>query len=147
MLSKNEKEQIDKVFRAMDTNGDGMLSKEEIKNGYAEFFGRSLNDNEIDEMFDKVDTDKSGAIDYSEFVVATMNEKNLLSNNKLQTAFKMFDKDGGGTISTDEIKQVLSFGQSLDEEVIQQIIQQVDANGDGEISFDEFAQMMLKNIE
>ncbi len=34
-------------------------------------------------MFDKVDADKSGAIDYSEFVVATMNEKNLLSNNKL----------------------------------------------------------------
>lgn len=98
-------------------------------------------------MFDKVDTDKSGAIDYSEFVVATMNEKNLLSNNKLQTAFKMFDKDGGGSISTDEIKQVLSFGQNLDEEVVNQIIKQVDANGDGEISFDEFAQMMLKNIE
>jgi len=39
-----------------------------------------------------------------------MNEKNLLSNNKLHTAFKMFDKDGGGSISTDEIKQVLSFG-------------------------------------
>jgi len=104
LLSKNEKESIDKVFRAMDVNGDGKLSKEEIKNGYAEYFGKSLSDEEIDEMFDKVDADGSGAIDYSEFVVATMNEKNLLSNNKLQTAFKMFDKDGGGSISTDEIK-------------------------------------------
>ena len=66
-------------------------------------------------MFDKVDTDGSGEIEYSEFVVATMNEKNLLNNNKLQTAFKMFDKDGGGSISIDEIKQVLSFGQNLDE--------------------------------
>jgi len=77
--------------------------------------------------------------------VATMNEKNLLSNNKLQTAFKMFDKDGGGSISTDEIKQVLSFGQSLDEKVVNDIIKQVDANGDGEISFEEFAEMMKKN--
>jgi len=118
LLSKQEKESIDKVFRAMDVNGDGKLSKEEIKNGYAEYFGKSLSDEEIDEMFDKVDADGSGAIDYSEFVVATMNEKNLLSNNKLQTAFKMFDKDGGGSISTDEIKQVLSFGQNLDEEVV-----------------------------
>ena len=49
-------------------------------------------------MFSKVDVDNSGAIDYSEFVVASMNEKNLLSNNKLQSAFKMFDKDGGGSL-------------------------------------------------
>jgi len=55
-------------------------------------------------MFNKVDADGSGEIDYSEFVVATMNDKALLSSDKLQTAFKMFDKDGGGTISNDEIK-------------------------------------------
>jgi len=88
----------------MDKNGDGVLTKDEIKSGYQEYFGRSLNDSEINEMFDKVDADGSGAIDYSEFIVATMNEKNLLSNNKLQTAFKMFDKDGGGSISVEEIK-------------------------------------------
>jgi len=41
---------------------------------------------------------------------------------------------------------VLSFGQNLEESVIEQIIKQVDANGDGEISYDEFAQMMLQNI-
>jgi len=34
-------------------------------------------------MFDAVDADGSGVIEYSEFVVATMNEKNLLSGNKL----------------------------------------------------------------
>ena len=146
LLSKQEKTDIDKVFRAMDVNGDGKLSKEEIKNGYAEFFGKSLTDEQVDDMFAKVDADGNGEIDYSEFVVATMNEKNLLSNNKLQTAFKMFDKDGGGSISTDEIKQVLSFGQNLDEAVINQIIKQVDENGDGEISYEEFAAMMLKNI-
>jgi len=41
---------------------------------------------------------------------------------------------------------VLSFGQNLEESVSEQIIKQVDANGDGEISYDEFAQMMLQNI-
>jgi len=147
LLSKQEKEQIDKVFRAMDLNGDGKLQKDEIKKGYAEFFGRHLTDQEVDELFNKVDADGSGEIEYSEFVVATLNEKNLLSNNKLQTAFKMFDKDGGGTISIQEIKEVLSFGQNLDENVIQQIIKQVDANGDGEISYEEFSQMMLQNIK
>jgi len=40
----------------------------------------------------------------------------------------------------------LSFGQNLDEKVVQQLIAQVDKNGDGEISYEEFAAMMLKNI-
>lgn len=35
-------------------------------------------------MFDKVDADGSGEIDYSEFIVATMSERALLSDNKLQ---------------------------------------------------------------
>jgi len=131
----------------MDLNGDGKLSKEEIKIGYKEFFGKELDDDEVDAMFANVDADGNGEIEYSEFVVATMNEKQLLSSNKLQSAFKMFDKDGGGSISTDEIKTVLSFGQTLDESVINSIIKQVDENGDGEISFEEFAVMMHKNIQ
>lgn len=50
-------------------------------------------------MFDSVDTDKSGFIDYSEFVAAAISEKNATSNDNLLAAFKMFDKDGSGLIS------------------------------------------------
>ena len=98
-------------------------------------------------MFDSVDTDKSGFIDYSEFVVAAMNESELTTNEKLQAAFKMFDKDGSGIISPDEIKEVLSFGgtNQLSKQAIETIVKQVDDNGDGEISFEEFVEMM-KNI-
>lgn len=67
----------------MDTNGDGKLQKDEIQEGYKKFFGRELSSEEVDEMFAKVDADGNGEIEYSEFVVATLNEKNLLSNNKL----------------------------------------------------------------
>ena len=103
----------------MDVNGDGKLCKDEIQAGYKKYFGRDLSNEEVDDMFSKVDIDKSGLIDYSEFVVASLNEKNLLSNSKLKAAFKMFDKDGGGSISTDEIKQVLSYGQNIDDSVLQ----------------------------
>ena len=43
-------------------------------------------------------------------MVAAMNPFNMLSKSKLFQAFQMFDKDGGGTISVDEIKEALSFG-------------------------------------
>jgi Ca2+-binding EF-hand superfamily protein len=54
----------------------------------------------------------------------------------------MFDKDGSGNISADEIREVLGFGGSLSDKQISQIIKQVDENGDGEIDFDEFVNMM-----
>jgi calcium-dependent protein kinase len=96
-------------------------------------------------MFKSVDIDASGFIDYSEFVLACMNEKNLLTNEKLEAAFKMFDKDGSGLITKDEIKEVLVVGASIDESAINDVIKQVDENGDGEISFEEFC-LMMKNI-
>ena len=58
----------------------------------------------IEKIFTKVDMDKSGFIDYSEWVVATIDKKKLLSEEKLKAAFSLFDKDGGGTISAHEVK-------------------------------------------
>lgn len=74
-----------------------------------------------------------------------MNEKHLLTNEKLEAAFKMFDKDGSGCISGDEIKAVLCAQNQIDAAAMDEIIKQVDDNGDGEISFEEFCQMM-KNL-
>ena len=92
----------------MDANGDGKLSKEEIKNGYQVHYGKIISDKEVDQMFDAVDTDQSGYIDYTEFVVAAMNEKDMLTKERLSAAFKMYDKDNSGTISPQEIKMVLN---------------------------------------
>lgn len=112
--------------------------------GYEEHFGKTMNIEDVDQLFSQVDIDGSGFIDYSEFVIASMNEKQLLTNDKLEAAFKMFDKDGSGMISIEEIKQVLSFGKNLDDRAVEDMIKQVDENGDGEISFDEFSKMMRR---
>ena len=62
----------------------------------------------------------------------------------MHAAFRMFDKDGSGIISADEIRDVLCFGgtNALSAEAVDAIIKQVDENGDGEIQFEEFVVMM-----
>lgn len=99
---------------------------------------------EVERIMSIADADGSGEIDYSEFVVATMDKKKLLSNEKLETAFNLFDKDNSGSISADEIKDVLGVGKNIDEKVWNDIVMEVDGNGDGEISFSEFKTMMQK---
>jgi calcium-dependent protein kinase len=144
LLSKGEKENLSRVFKEIDANGDGKLSLDEMLVGYDKFFGKNMDKEDIVKMFKSVDTDNSGFIDYTEFVIASTNEKQLLSNDKLQAAFKMFDKDNSGFISAEEIKEVLGHGKSLSEDQINQIIREVDENGDNEISFEEFSTMMKK---
>ena len=90
--------------------------------GYERFFGKKLNMEDVEKIFDCVDLNQNNFIDYSEFVIATMNEKQLLTTEKLAAAFKMFDKDASGLISTEEIKEVLSFGNVLSIETIRDIM-------------------------
>ena len=53
------------------------------------------------------DTDGSGFIDYTEFIAAEMSRQTMISEKKLETAFKMFDDDNSGEISLAEMKKVL----------------------------------------
>lgn len=53
---------------------------------------------------------------------------------ELKSAFAVFDKDGSGTISGDEIAKVMkSFGENLTDEELKIMLQEVDKNGDGHI--------------
>jgi calcium-dependent protein kinase len=53
----------------------------------------------------QADVDYSGAIDYGEFIAATMHLKKLEREENLIAAFQYFDKDGSGYITVDELQQ------------------------------------------
>ena len=112
--------------------------------GYEKHFGIEITEEQVDEMFERIDLDGNGTIDYTEFVMATISESNLVTQERLKQAFKMFDKDNSGALSPEEIKDVLCFDSTVDPKEIDKIIAEVDENGDGEIQFDEFCNMMQK---
>lgn len=103
-----------------------------------------LAEGEVDRIMAVADSDGSGEIDYSEWIIASVNKKKLLTQEKLELAFNLFDRDGSGSISADEVKSVLGVGKNIDEKIWNEIVREVDANGDGEISFEEFKIMMEK---
>ena len=65
---------------------------------------------------------------------------------QFQETFNMYDADGGGSISNDELKKVFKkLGSNPTDDQIQAMIKRVDVNGDGEIDFEEFLVMMKMN--
>ena len=60
-------------------------------------------------------------------------------------AFDMFDKDGSGTISVNEIVKIMkNFGYPIKKSEAQKMIADIDDNSDGEIDFEEFVTLMEK---
>lgn len=86
----------------MDKDGDGTLTVDEIKQGLSGINEKSYD--EIRKVIMSIDTDGSGKIDYTEFLAATMEKSMYMKEERLHNAFKMFDLDGNGKISKDELK-------------------------------------------
>jgi calcium-dependent protein kinase len=144
LMSKEDKNEMLEIFQSFDKNGDGVLSKEEIFEGYKNILGEVEATKEVERIMKEADLDKSGSIDYNEFLIACSNRQKLLNKDKLEATFKMFDKDGNGSVSGQEIKDVLGSAFGGDEKMLEEIVKEVDNNGDGEISLVEFKEMMLK---
>lgn len=57
----------------------------------------------------------------------------------------MFDKDGNGSISKNELQEV--FGSHVDGKLIMEMIKEVDSDENGEIDKEEFKKLMLAGIK
>jgi calcium-dependent protein kinase len=134
------------IFKQMDSSGDGRLCLDEIKSGYKKFFTHSFSDQECDEIIKNLDQDKSGYIEFEEFLRATIKVESLVTEQNLKMAFRFFDKDKSGKLSSEEIKIALGYKNSIDNTNIKAIIEEVDTNKDGLISFEEFKKMMQKAL-
>ena len=57
----------------------------------------------------------------------------------------MFDKNGDGFISVDELRHVMTnLGEQMSIEEAEECIREVDQDGDGRVNYEEFIQMMMK---
>uniref|UniRef100_A0A7S1WRZ1 Non-specific serine/threonine protein kinase n=2 Tax=Alexandrium catenella TaxID=2925 RepID=A0A7S1WRZ1_ALECA len=91
------------AFRALDANGDGRLTLEELKDGCPEL---GLSAGEAEGLFRELDVDGSGAIEYTEFLGAAVC-KGALPRHACWEAFRVCDRDGSGTIQACEVEEVV----------------------------------------
>jgi hypothetical protein len=94
-----------------------MLTKAEFQKIYKQFFPFGDPSSFADYVFNVFDADKSGSIDFKEFICALSVTSRGKMEDKLDWAFQLYDIDGDGKISYDEmlaiveaIYKMVSFG-------------------------------------
>mmetsp|Transcript_41658 Transcript_41658/g.97979 ORF Transcript_41658/g.97979 Transcript_41658/m.97979 type:complete len:553 (+) Transcript_41658:8-1666(+) len=145
-LTAKKKEELAKSFEALDTDGDGVVSRNEMLAGLSTVLAEA-NLEKISDKFAALDINRDGHIDFGEFVLAAMDEESVLAENNLRAAFGVFDTDGNGYISGNELRMVLGHARwncSHEDATWSAIIGSVDKNGDGKIDFEEFKSMMAE---
>lgn len=65
LASKDEKNDLLKIFEKLDLNGDGTLSKGELMTGFQNTMDAMEAEKEVNRIMNEVDTNRSGEIDYS----------------------------------------------------------------------------------
>lgn len=132
------------MFRKFDVNGDGKISSSELGSIMGSL-GQPATEEELNNMIREVDADGDGHINLEEFI--ELNTKDVNPNEiieNLKDAFSIFDIDGNGSITAEELHNVMvSIGDKCSLAECKKMIRGVDKDGDGMIDFEEFKRMMM----
>jgi calmodulin len=106
-----------------------------------------ISDKRVASIIRAIDGNNDGELDLMEFLNVVPPAVSLDdSKRQLLEAFRVFDINGDGYISKEELKQVMSkTGINITLKEAEQIIKEVDTNSDNKIDFEEFIVLMARN--
>ena len=146
VLMSQELVKLEKSFKAIDVDGDGVISKTELLKHFTKTMELPEAEEETDKIFEKINNSKHDCIEYIEFLRAAVESKTWLSRENLRRAFIIFDQDANGKISKEEIVNMLSGGLEIDEAVKQQLLEELFSENDQEMTLDDFQELLIQKM-
>ena len=134
-----------KMFRFFNKAGDCKLTKSEFTLGLYGYKNKEEVDEMADIIFQRLDGDNNGYIEYEEFLRACVDKTKLMTKENLKYAFKFLDHDNTKTLNVKNIIDAFITKPNKEIEAIFMItLREVDKEGKGIIRFNEFCELMTK---
>ena len=143
-LSEETKADYMDAFNMFDTNHDGTINSQKIGELMRKL-GKNPTEAQLSQIIRNIAKNDSKQIGFDEFV-ELMEQKNRENDPEIEiiNMFQIFNKENNGLISNEELFHIIrTFGETLTDEEIQEIITEADVDGDGFINYEEFVRMMM----
>merc|ERR1712141_309237 len=110
--------------------------------------GVDVNKTDMDNYAAEVDEEGSGKFTFMMFCQVSakfmIEDDEEQMKEELKEAFRLYDKEGQGFITNEVLKEILrEIDNTLTEEGLDGIVEEVDEDGSGTMDFDEFVEMMM----
>jgi calcium-dependent protein kinase len=143
MTMNEDVRKLQHEFDKIDVNKDGVISRDELIRCLETVCPHEEAVQRTKEIFEEIDFNNDGSINFSEFLTVNMKKEKITNEDMLVKAFKMFDLDGNGYITIEELKETIPIEIQNTSQWFD-IVKEVDQDGDCQISFGEFKLMMEK---
>ncbi|XP_031617018.1 troponin C [Contarinia nasturtii] len=137
-----------KAFQMFDTQKNGFIETIKIST-ILNTMGQLFDDNELQALIDENDPDATGKVNFDGFTNIAGHflqddaEDAEAMQQELKEAFRLYDREGNGYITTSTLKEILAaLDDKLNNADLDGIIAEIDTDGSGTVDFDEFMEMM-----
>jgi len=142
-LSNSQAAAVEAAFMRMDTNGDGMVSLEELQHSLQKI-DPNITKDDCRTIMLSVDANCNGVMDYDELLSSRINRKLTSKEERMRKLFRCLDRDGSNTLTANEIKEaVVSVNSGISLEKCKELIAAADINNDGVIDYEEWLKVFV----
>ncbi|XP_011703020.1 PREDICTED: calmodulin-beta-like isoform X1 [Wasmannia auropunctata] len=143
-LTEDQVAEFKEAFMLFDKDEDGTITMAEL-GVVMRSLGQRPSETELRDMVNEVDQDGNGTIEFNEFLqMMSKKMKSADGEDELREAFRVFDKNNDGLISSKELRHVMTnLGEKLSEEEVDDMIKEADLDGDGMVNYEEFVSILM----
>ena len=118
------------MFHQFDEDESGTVTRDELKAVFEKMIGKKVTNAFADERLAEVDFDKSGEVEFDEYVHFMTNER-VEGATELLLGFEQFDREGGVTFPKDML--VAFIEPHFDDSTARSLLGQVQVGKDGKV--------------